>query len=71
MQYRRIPNAETVVAKEGRCCFLLVIFVMRVSLSLAHLRTRYVSLLLDTVIFASHLEGKDQIGFGICLSVVS
>ena len=44
---------------------------MRVSLSLAHLRTCYVSLLLDTVIFASHLEGKDQIGFCICLSVVS
>ena len=44
---------------------------MQVSLSLAHLRTCYVSLLLDTVIFASHLEGKDQIGFGICLPVVS
>ena len=29
------------------------------------------SLLLDTVIFASHLEGKDQIGFGICLPDVS
>ena len=42
MQYRRMPNAEMVLAKEGRCCFWLVIFV-RVSLSLFHLRTWYVS----------------------------
>ena len=70
-QYRRIPNAETVVAKEGKCRFWLVIFVMQVSLSLAHLRTCYVSLLPGTVIFASHLEGKDQIGFCICLPVAS
>ena len=26
-QYRRIPNAEMVVAKEGKCCFWLVIFM--------------------------------------------
>ena len=70
MQYRRIPNAEMVVAKEGRCCFGLVIF-MRDSLSLAYLRNWYVSLLLDTVISSSHVEGKDQIILGSCLSVVS
>ena len=33
--------------------------------------TWHVSLLLDTVISTSHLEGKDQIGFGFYLSVVS
>ena len=43
MQYRRMPNAEMVVAKEGRCCFWHVIF-MQVSLSLDHLKTWYVSL---------------------------
>ena len=59
-QYRRIPNAEMVVAKEGRCCFWPAIF-MRVSSSLANLRTWYVSLLLDTVISSSHLEvGKNE-----------
>ena len=70
IQYRRIPNTEMVLTKEGRCCFWLVIF-MRVSLSLIHLRTWYVSLMLDTVNSWSHLEGKDQIVFGYCLSVVS
>ena len=29
------------------------------------------SLILDTVNSSSHLEGKDQIVFGYCLSVVS
>ena len=44
---------------------------MQVSLSLVHLKTRYVSLLLDTVISSSHLDGNDQIGFGFYLSVES
>ena len=59
-----------VVAKDGRRCFWLAIF-MRVSLSLANMRTWYVSLLLDTVISSSDLEGKDQIILGFCPSVVS
>ena len=65
MQYRRIPSAETVVAKQGRCCFWLVIF-MRVSLSprssedLVRELVTWYSLL---IILSSHLEGKDQVGF--------
>ena len=62
MQYRRMPNAEMVVAKEGRCCFWLVIF-MGVSLSLVHLKAWYVyvSLLLTWYchfLVTFNLEGK-------------
>ena len=76
MQYRRIPNAEMMVAMEGKRCFWGVIFI-RASLSLVHLtRTWYVSLLLDThchlfFVCVTFRKGKDQIGFGIVLSVVS